>query len=141
MMYWQTLYIDIVYCARRKLHMKFPWLYPIVPWNVLWKSIFQHQTLGGLINEQTEKWNECFPKIEISILICETEVSDMNFEHWTMWHIIPTFEIAWHKTIVKLSLCLSLSISQSLNLSLSMRDRDRADTVITVHHPPPLQTF
>ena len=79
-------------------------------------------------------WNECFPKLEISIFICETEASDMNFEHWTMWHITPTFEFAWHKTIVKLSLCLSLSISQSLNLSLSMRDRDRADIIITFHH-------
>ena len=37
--------------------------------------------------------------------------------------------------------CQALSISQSLNLSLSLGDRDRADTIITLYHTTPPETF
>ena len=37
--------------------------------------------------------------------------------------------------------CQALSISQSLNLSLFLRDRDRADTIITLYHTTPPETF
>ena len=32
-------------------------------------------------------------------------------------------------------------IYQSLNLSLSLRDRDRVDTIITLYHTTPPETF
>ena len=43
--------------------------------------------------------------------------------------------------IIDCKYCQALSISQFLNLSLSLRDRDRADTIITLYHTTPQQTF
>ena len=54
---------------------------------------------------------------------------------------LAAFEINRIKCIIQVNNCQALSISQSLNLSLSLRDRDRADTIITLYHTTPPETF
>ena len=60
---------------------------------------------------------------------------------FSIWGWSDTKNISEIQMIKMIFFCQALSISQSLNLSLSLRDRDRADTIITLYHTTPPETF